>query len=98
MARIYKQFVGWSSLHNFPCIHHHHAIGHTRNYSQVMGDQNNRCPKLITYSSDQFKNLSLYCDVECCSWLISDEQFGIARQGNGNHDSLPHTSTKLVRI
>ncbi len=93
-----EEFLRRSLFDNFASIHDYHAIGHASDHAQIMRDKNERRAKLLTDSTQEFQNLRLYGYIESSRWLIGNEQFGVAGQGDGNHHALAHAATELMRI
>ena len=65
---------------------------------KVVGNQDDGRAQLVSQLAHQVENLRLNRHVQRGRRLIGDEQLRIARQRHRNHDPLPHTAAKLVRI
>ena len=63
-----------------------------------MGDQHDGGAHPAVEFHHQFENLRLAGHVQGGGRLVGNQQFGVARQGHGNHDALAHAARKLVRI
>ena len=98
MTRISKQLISRRGFDYLAGIHDYHAVGHTGNNAKVVRNQNHRRSKIATHTVNQFENLRLYGDIQRGRWLIGNQQFGVTGQGNGDHHTLAHSSTELVRI
>jgi hypothetical protein len=76
MQRIRKYFVCGSLLDNPPSIHHCNAISCTSNNTKVMGDKYDSRAECSLKFANQFKNLRLNRNVQCCSGFICKQNLG----------------------
>ena len=63
-----------------------------------MRDQNQRKVVFLSQAIEQFQYLCLNRDIECRCGLIRDYQHWVAYKRHCDHDALPHSAGKLVRI
>src|SRR5664279_1298047 len=77
-------------------IHHRDLVGNVRNDSQVVGDQDEAHVALRLKIGEQLHDLRLHGDVQCGGGLVGDDDLGVQRQGDGDHDALPHPARELV--
>src|SRR5579884_202148 len=98
MAGVGKEFVGRRSLHHFARLHDHHAVSHAGHDTEIVCDKDDSGAKLFANAVDQFEDLRLHGHIEGGSWLVGDQEFGIAGQGNGDHHTLAHAATELVGV
>src|SRR5579863_5857442 len=98
MRRGLKNLLSGSKLYQVSRIHHGHAVSYLRHDGQVMRDKKHGQAKLSAQVIQQLQNLGLNGDVERGSWLVRDEQLWTVHDGHRDHDTLPHSAGKLVRI
>ena len=85
-------------FHNLTTIHHAHAVGDFSDDTNVVGDDDDAEIPLTTEFLDQVKDLFLDGHIQRRCRLIRDDQIGVARQSEGDHNALAHAAGKLVRI
>jgi len=51
-------------LHLASRVHHQHAVGHFRDYAQVMSDEQDGCTCLTLQIADQIEDLRLDSDIK----------------------------------
>ena len=59
-------------------VHHHHAVGHAGNHTEVVGDEDHRGMGALTSGGEHFEHLGLHGHVEGGGRLVGDDQIGIA--------------------
>src|SRR5215469_1521847 len=85
-------------LHHVSRVHHVDMLTGSGHYSQVVRNQHHSGVKFFCQALHQFKDLRLDGHIQRRSRLICNQQFRIARQGDGNHDPLAHAAAELVRV
>jgi len=98
VARIRKQRFDRPFFDLPSRVHHHHALRHFGHHSQIVGDQHDRSTGPGFELAHQVEDLRLYGDVERRGRLVGDQQPGLAGKRHRDHDPLPHTTRKLMRI
>ena len=79
-------------------VHDAHAVAHRADDAHVVGDQQDRGPRLAAQVADEVEHLGLDGRVEAGRRLVEHEQLRIAGQRHRDHDSLEHAAGQLVRI
>src|SRR3990172_3670228 len=98
MMRFSEDVSGGPSFYDSPGIHDVYSVGISGDYAQVVGDDDESGTELPAQALHQFQDLGLNSDIQGRSWLISNKQLGIATHCHGYHHTLPHATTKLVRV
>jgi hypothetical protein len=81
-----------------PGVHDMNPVGSAGHHAHIVGDQQDRHAEAGLEVVEQRQNLRLNRDIEGRGGLIGDQQFGLAREGDGDHDPLALASGKLVGI
>src|SRR6476646_8353051 len=63
-----------------------------------MSDQEQSHSKTITKLPKVFEDLGLDCHIKRSSWLVRNKERGLASDCHGDHCSLSHATTELMRI
>ena len=71
-------------------VHDHDIVGHIRNHAEVVGDEDHGHVLFALQCVEQLDDLSLSRHVQRGRGFVRDQEFGRARQGHGDHDSLAH--------
>ena len=98
MHRILENIQYFSFFHNISGIHNNHVICHLCNDAQVMRDQHDGHIHFLFQLAHLIQNLCLNRYIQRSRRLICDQQLRITYQSHCNHDTLTHTTGKLVRI
>ena len=98
MLRSIENVVSRAIFYNIARIHYSNVVTHTRNDSQIMCNHQDRHAKLILQLHHQLQDLCLNRHIKRCRRLISNQQLRLTRQRNCYHDSLTHTTGKLMWI
>ena len=96
--RVRKQLFRRSSLDQLTCIHDEYAVRHVRHHSDIMCDQYHRHVRFFLQLYKQLHDLCLNRHIECRGWFVRDQKTRITAQSHRNHDSLPHSAGKCMRI
>ena len=86
------------ALYDAPCIHHRHLVGASGDDGEIMGDQHHGHVARPALARQQFQDLRLDGDVECCRRFVGDEQARRAGKRDGDSNALAHAARHLVRI
>ncbi|MNF04012.1 hypothetical protein D3C80_2034360 [compost metagenome] len=73
-------------------IHDDSAVRDFGDHTHIMGNEEDGHSLFFLQCLDQLQNLRLNGDVQCRCRLVSDQQFGIAGQRNGDNDALAHAT------
>jgi hypothetical protein len=98
MARSDEQVGGQPFLHDLPGVHDCHSVGHLRNDTEIVGDEEHAQPELRFEGFEQLEYLGLHGHVESRGRLVGDEELGIAAQGDGHDHALGHPTGELVGV
>ena len=93
-----EQAADRRELHEPSGLHDCDAICDARGNTQIVRNQNDRHGTRALELGEQRQDLRLNGDIERGRRLIGDEQDGITRQRNREHDPLAHASGKLMRV
>ncbi len=98
VPRILKQFGDRRLLDELARVHDGHLVGGLGDDAEVVRDEQDGHVPLGLELAEQVQDLRLNGHVEGGGRLVGDEQFGIAREGHGDHGPLPHAAGHLVGI
>ena len=98
MRRAAINLINRAFFRHLPQIHHQHAVGHFRDYAQVMSDEQDGCTCLTLQIADQIEDLRLDSDIKRRGRFVGKQHAWAAGQRHGDHDALLHAPTELVRI
>src|SRR4026209_2392041 len=87
-----------TGLHDAAGVHHNYAIRGLTDKPKIVRGEQSRGVRLPLNMLQNIDDLRLDGDVEGRSRFIGDEKRGAVRNGDGNHDSLTHTSRQFVRV
>ncbi|ACM22347.1 Hypothetical Protein CTN_0170 [Thermotoga neapolitana DSM 4359] len=79
-------------------VHNCNLVGHLRNDTHVVGDQNDRHSVLSLKFLHEFEDLSLDGDVQCGRGLVRYQKAWSAGKSHGDHRTLSHTTGQLMRV
>src|SRR5699024_11042335 len=85
-------------FNDFTTVHDCNVVACLCNDTEVVCDHDHTHADFFLQIFDEFKYLCLDGDIECSRRLIGDEQFRLAGQRHGDHDTLPHTACELIGI
>ena len=71
---------------------------HNGPQSKDVGDDQHRGSQPLPHFCNQFEVLGLDGHIQRGRWLVRDDQFRGAVQGQGDYDALLHPSAELMRI
>ena len=83
-----KDLINSRFLDNSSGIHYAYSIGNFGNDSKIMRDQQHCQFARLAKAVEQFENLCLDGDIQRSGRFVCDQQFGIAREGHCDHNSL----------
>jgi hypothetical protein len=93
-----KELSGSRFFDDLSRIHNGDPIGSSSDDPEIMRDEKDRHSATRSQAIQHLQNLRLHGDVERGGGLVRYENFGLGRQGNGDHDALPHSTAQLVGI
>ncbi len=79
-------------------VHHGDLVDPLGDHAEVVRDQDHRHAEPLPQLVDELQDLVLGGDVQGGGRLVRDEQLGLADQGHGDGDALPHAAAELVRV
>ena len=79
-------------------FHHDHTLCKPAHHVEVVGDQQNRHAVGLLQLQDEVEDLRPHRDIQRGGGFVGQQQFGLARQGHGNHGALPLAAAKLVWV
>ena len=98
MVRLAQDVAHRAFLDHAPRVHDHHPLGHLRDHPHVVGDEDDRGPRLLAKRLQQVEDLGLHGDVEGGGRLVRDEDPRPAGERDGDHHPLAHAAGELMRI
>ncbi len=63
-----------------------------------MGDHYNGGSKIVPQFHHKIQDLGLYGYIKSRCWFVGDKEFGSAGKRHGDHNPLPQSSRKLMRV
>ena len=72
--------------------HDDDAVAHAGDHTHIVSDQRDAGTRLAFQLVHQFQHLRLHGHIQRCGRLIREQQFRIAKHGDGNHDALAHAT------
>ena len=87
-----KDGRSWASFRHPAMVQNSNATGKVRDQPKVMGNKQERHPKLRMQVCDELNYFELNSDIQCAGRLVSDEEPRPAGQRHGDHDPLSHTA------
>ena len=98
MLWIVKNIICSPVFDYFARIHDRNPLTHTGNNAKVMGNHDNCHAKLVLQLHHQLQDLRLNRHIQSRRRLVRNQKLRLTGKRHSNHDTLPHTSRKLVRI
>ncbi len=98
VLRRLENLLRFALLDDFAACHHAHAVGDLSDDTEIVGDQQHGHAALDLEVPEQRQNLRLDSDIQRRRGLICDQKLGVVGQRHRNHDALPLSARKLVRI
>ena len=87
-----------ATLHDFSCIHNNNICSKICNNSKIMCNQDNTHRVLFLNLFHHIQNVRLNCYIKCSCRLIGNKKIRIQCHCNSNHNTLAHSTGKLMRI
>ncbi|MNV69313.1 hypothetical protein D3C71_1622180 [compost metagenome] len=78
--------------------HYNDPVGDLRDHAHIVRNEHNRDPCFVSEVSQQGKDLLLDGRVESRSWFIRNDDIRPAGQCDGDDDTLPLSTGKLVGV
>ena len=79
-------------------VHNVDGIGVAGYDAEVVRDDNDGGAAFLGESADELEELGLDGDVDGGGGFVGEEDLGLATEGHGDHDALPHATAHVVRI
>src|SRR5712691_721564 len=79
-------------------IHHHDAVAHLGDDTEIVRDKDNRQPGLFLNFPQQTQVLCLDGYIQRGRRLVGNDDVRLTGKRNGTHDTLLHTPAHLMRI
>ena len=98
MARIIENVFSRTSLADTSAVHNYDLIGHLRDNTQVMRNDNDGHVQFFLKVQHQLQNLCLNRNVQSGRRLICDQDRRLHNESHSNHNTLAHTAGELMRI
>ena len=98
MEYIFINLTEGSVFHDLTGINDGNTVAVLGNHAKVVCDEKHGSIVFLFQVMDHFQNLSLDRYIQSCRRFIRDQQSWVAGQCNCDHDTLFHSSGKLVRI
>ena len=98
MLRAVDHIGDRSDLGNPAGVHHSDAIRGLGDHAHVVRDEHHRRAVVAAEPLQERDDLRLDRYVQCGGRFIGDNEFGIRRERQRDHDALPHAAGELVRI
>ena len=97
-ARLLEQLVHRGGLDDPARVHDVDAIAHAGGDAEVVGDHQDGRAELVGELLDQLEDLGLDGHVERGRGLVGEDELGVAREGDRDHDALAHAARELERV
>ncbi len=98
MLRCAEQIFTQRLFDDTTALHDTYAMGNAPNQVEVVADQQQRHAQACLQFLEQFEDLQLHGDVECCGRFVGDQQLGLVGQRHGDDHPLPLSARQLVRV
>ena len=98
MAWVVEHLPGGPFLDQLAGVQDPDAIAHLGDHAEVVADEQQRGPELVTQRRDQVEHLGLDGRVERGRRLVEDQQRRLGGERHRDHDALEHPARELVRI
>ena len=93
-----KKIVMRGVFDNLPGVHDGDMICHVEYHSQIMRNQGHPHISFSRQTFEQNQYLPLNGHIQGCGRLVSDQKLRRTRQRHGDHNPLPQTAGKLMRV
>ena len=97
MERHFKDFNNLATFDNLPRIHDSGPLTYRRHDSPVVGDKKYRHARLLLKVLQEREYFGLNGHVKRRSWFISNQEFWLAGECEGDGDALGHDARKFER-
>jgi hypothetical protein len=98
MERLCEQFLRSGLFDDSAGIHDGHLVRDFRDHAEVVRDQYEGHAEPFPELFQERQDLRLDRDVQSGGGFVRKDEVGIARNGHGDHDPLPHSAAELMRI
>ena len=97
MLWMLQNFFPGAAFHDLPAFHHHDPVCHLRCDAHIVRDQKNGGPILSSQFHQLMDNLRLHGNIQRTGRFICQKNFRLQDHGQGNRDSLIHSTGQLCR-
>ena len=98
MRRLREKLFASGNFDQFTGVHDADALRQTCHHTQIVSNEQDRHAALGLQLRQQIENLRLHGDIQGGRWLVGNQQFRLAGQGDGDHHPLLHATRQLERI
>jgi len=98
VLRVVEHLAGDALLHDAARVHDADAVAGAAHDAEVVGDQEDRRPRLVAEGGDEVEHLGLHRRVEARGGLVEDQELRVAGQRHRDHGALLHAAGELVGI
>jgi hypothetical protein len=98
MCRLIEQYIYRCFLYDLACVHNDNSRTHLRNDTEIMGDQKDTHSFFFLDLFHKLQDLCLDRNVQCSRRLVRDQKLWITAHCHRDHNTLAHTTGKLMRI
>ena len=98
MGWLVENVVNRTFLDHAAAVHNNDLITHLCHDTEIMGDEKDRGSDFFFQLVHQVEDLCLNRYIQSCSRLIGNQDFRVAHQSHGDHDTLALSAGKLERI
>jgi hypothetical protein len=93
-----KYLGHWRLFNDLSGVNDGHAMGQLCDHAEVVRDQKDCEPTLLSQSQKQVDDLGLNADIKCRGRFIGNQQRRSADQGCGKEGALAHAAAELMGI
>jgi len=93
-----KDLVGCAYFHQASQVHHRHAITDVPNHGQIVGNEQQGQPQLLSEFAQQIDHLSLHGHVQGGDGFVAHHKFGFQNQRPSDAYALTLATGKLMGI
>lgn len=98
MRAFYEDLVDRAAFDDFSGVHDGDFVGHLGDDTEVVCNEDDGHAAVFLEFAEEVEDLGLDGDVKCGGGFVGNEDFGVAREGHGDHDALSHAAGHLVGI
>ena len=98
VAQLVNPATPLTVLHHLAAVHHQRLDTAPGHHPEIVGDEDHPHVEFLLNRSQKSQNLGLNGYIKGGGRFIGDDQRRAAHQSHGNHDPLPQTTRKLMRV